>query len=234
MNTVGYSRPLALCSVISVTRPLVAAAVGVGDERDLLQEDVERVLASARRRASNSRAHLHELLEVLDAALRLDRALGLERLDVAGLRTAPPRADRRPGPARASHRRRALPLAWRGRGQLAQLHRVHEPAQRLHRRGAEAGDLLGLRGGRPTPGLPERVGVGDHARERGLADAAPRRVGDPREAHDVGRVGEQRQVRDRVLDLRAFVELACRRSPGRRSRARTSVSSITRDIAFVR
>jgi hypothetical protein len=41
----------------------------------------------------------------------------------------------------------------------------------------------------------------------GLPDAAPRRVGHPREGDDVLRVAEDRQVRDRVLDLRALVEL---------------------------
>ena len=39
MNTIGYSRPLALWSVINVTRPSSSLArVGIGDERHLLQE----------------------------------------------------------------------------------------------------------------------------------------------------------------------------------------------------
>ena len=55
--------------------------------------------------------------------------------------------------------------------------------------------------------MSRRVGVREHARQRRLADAAPRRVGDPREADHVERVGQERQVGDRVLDLRALVEL---------------------------
>ena len=78
--------------------------------------------------------------------------------------------------------------------------------ERLDRGRAEARHLL-RRGGR----LPDRdvgsVGVREHARQRGLPEPAPGRVGDPREADDVERVREEQQVRDRVLDLRALVEL---------------------------
>ena len=65
--------------------PLVLGpGVGVGDERDLLQEDFERVLALRRARVELA-PDLYELLEVLDPALRLDRPLGLERVDIARL-----------------------------------------------------------------------------------------------------------------------------------------------------
>ena len=85
MKTIGYSRPLALCSVISVTRPSSSRArVGVGDERDLLQEDVEAVLVGLGGGVELAR-DLDELLQVLEAALGLDRALGLERVEVARL-----------------------------------------------------------------------------------------------------------------------------------------------------
>ncbi len=47
----------------------------------------------------------------------------------------------------------------------------------------------------------------EHARQRGLAEPAPGRVGDPREADDVERIGEELQVGDGVLDLGALVEL---------------------------
>ena len=73
-----------------------------------------------------------------------------------------------------------------------------------------AGPSIGTRAGwrRDVPhGLAERRRLGDHARERGLADAAPRAVRDAREADLVGRVGQQREIGDRVLDLRALVEL---------------------------
>ena len=47
----------------------------------------------------------------------------------------------------------------------------------------------------------------EHARQRRLPDPAPGRVGHAREGDDVLRVGEDGQVGDRVLDLRALVEL---------------------------
>jgi hypothetical protein len=49
--------------------------------------------------------------------------------------------------------------------------------------------------------------VGDDPRQRGLPDPAPRRVGHAGEGDDVLRVAEDRQVGDRVLDLRPLVEL---------------------------
>jgi hypothetical protein len=50
------------------------------------------------------------------------------------------------------------------------------------------------------------AGVPDHARLRRLADATARRVDHPPEGHGVGRVDEQREVGQRVLDLRPLVE----------------------------
>ena len=61
-KTASNSRPFALCSVISVTRPepsrLRGQRIGVGDQRDLLQEARERRLlrARARTRARRRRA----------------------------------------------------------------------------------------------------------------------------------------------------------------------------------
>ena len=63
-------------------RALAADRVLVGVERDLLEEGGERRLGRVLDPFAGER---DELLEVLDAALRLDRALGLERLDVAAL-----------------------------------------------------------------------------------------------------------------------------------------------------
>src|SRR6266404_9454684 len=62
-------------------RALAADGVLVGVERDLLEERRQarlRVLLLPLARERD------ELLEVLDATLRLDRPLGLERLDVTG------------------------------------------------------------------------------------------------------------------------------------------------------
>src|SRR5207248_9426856 len=119
------------------------------------QEGVERVFA--RRGAGiELAAHLDELLEVLDPALRLDRALGLQRLDVAGSleQRLDQLADRSRPPARdilAWTRSRAVGCGRLGRraGQRAQLgQRLHEAPQRLDGRGPEAGDLLGRGGGK--------------------------------------------------------------------------------------
>ena len=110
-NTTGNSSPFAECSVISVTELCLGIVlVEVGDERDRLEERLHarqpvgivdaaaRRLGRRRRRrrsrrarrgrrastcSSNSRADADELLQVLDAALRLDRALGLELGEVA-------------------------------------------------------------------------------------------------------------------------------------------------------
>ena len=82
MKTARNSRPFALWSVISVTRLCSPRMrVLVGEERDLLQEAGEARLV---RGCLVLLGHADELLEVLDPALRLDRALGLERVEVAG------------------------------------------------------------------------------------------------------------------------------------------------------
>ena len=134
--------------------------------------------------------HADELLEVLDAPARLDRPLGLERLEVAGA---------------LEH---ALDELGDGHLLRDRHERLQQAAQRLHgaqRRGREA-DLLGA-----AERVPERaadpVGERLQPRERGVPHPAPRPVRDPRERHRVARVVEHLQVRDRVLDLGALVEL---------------------------
>ena len=102
---------------------VVGARVGVGDERDALQEDVERVVLLLGGGVELAR-DLDELGEVLLAALGLDRALGLQRVDVA--RVVQQRLEQ------VADRHALLDA-------LAQpLHRVHEAPQRLDRGGAEA------------------------------------------------------------------------------------------------
>ena len=61
---------------------VVAQRVDVGDQRDLLQELADRALLGQRVVLARDP---HELLEVLQPPLRLDRPLGLERVEVAGL-----------------------------------------------------------------------------------------------------------------------------------------------------
>jgi hypothetical protein len=110
MKTIGYSRPLALWQRHQRHEALVVAArVGVGHERDLLEEHVERVARLGRGGVELAR-HLHELLQVLQAALRLDRPLGLERLDVAGLLQQ--RLQEVALPARLPPRARAAASSW--------------------------------------------------------------------------------------------------------------------------
>ena len=72
-----------MCSVISVTRRLLLLVlVLLPDERDELEELREARIGVARR---GLHRHAGELLDVLDPTLRLDRALGLELEEVAGL-----------------------------------------------------------------------------------------------------------------------------------------------------
>ena len=131
-----------------------------------------------------------ELLEVLDPPLRLDRALGLERVDVA---------------ASLEH---ALDELGHRQLERAGHQRLDQRAECLHglqRRRPHAGFLGEL--GR----LPERdavrVRVGLEASDRRVADPAPRLVRDPHQRDGVVRVVDHLQVRDHVLDLRPLVEL---------------------------
>ena len=177
---------------------VVAARVGVGHQRDLLQEHVQRVLLRGSAGVELA-PDLDQLLEVLDAPLGLDRALGLQRLDVAGLREQrleqipTPTGDTASAAASAARRSSAPIVSMKRRSALTAA-------------APRPGTCSGCGGGLPHRAV-ERGGVREHARERGLADAAPGRVGHAREADHVERVGQQRQVGDRVLDLGAFVEL---------------------------
>ena len=136
---------------------------------------------------------LHELLEVLDPALRLDRPLGLERLEVAGL---------------VQHLLEQLADGRAAvRALLQPLHRRHEAVERLARRRAERGDVVGLARPRPTPGCPScprgrARATATSARARACGELAIR-VNAPASC------GLTRNVRyvDRVLDLGAVVEL---------------------------
>ena len=84
---------------------LVAKVVLLGEQRELLEELLDRALLGG---GVVLARHAHELLEVLEPALRLDRALGLERLGVAGLleRLREQVAD--PAPPSARSRRRSM------------------------------------------------------------------------------------------------------------------------------
>ena len=72
--------------------------------------------------------------------------------------------------------------------------------------GPEPGDPLRLAEGVPDVG-PIGVGVREHPRLGAVADPSTRRVDDAGKRDRVGRVREQAQVGDRVLDLGPLVEL---------------------------
>ena len=139
MNTIGYSSPLALCRVISVTRPSSSLRVSASaTSATCCRKHVERRPRRRARGGVELAADLDELLEVLDAPLGLDRALGLERLDVAGLREQrlEQLGDRRAAAAASSRSSPIVPM---------------KRASALTAAGAEAGNLLGLGRRPPRP-----------------------------------------------------------------------------------
>ncbi len=89
-------------------------------------------------------------------------------------------------------------------GRLQGLHHDVKPSHRLDRCGAEAGGLRICH--RLEQRYPTRLGVGHEPLERGVADTAARPVGDPQQRHRVGRVVENGEVRDGILDLGPLVE----------------------------
>ena len=152
MNTIGYSRPFALCSVISVTSPSSSVRESASATSAICCRKTSSVSSPLGRARVELAPDLHELLEVLDPALRLDRPFCLERLDVARLREhrleqIAPTAAR----SSCSTRRRSS------------LHRVHEAPQRLDRGGAEPGDLSGAAAASQTdtPTLAEWATIRD-------------------------------------------------------------------------
>ncbi len=173
--------------VISVTCASSACErVLVGDERDLLQEARERRLLAL---AAELARDADELLEVLDPAARLDRPLGLERLERA-------RA--------VEHGLDELVDLELLAADLSDSITVWKPRTALTPAVAEPGG--GGVGHRVEERDPERLGVADEALDRRVADPAPRPVRDPHQRDGVRRVVEHLQVRDGVLDLGALVE----------------------------
>ena len=132
-----------------------------------------------------------DLLQVLDAALRLDRAVFLELGHVAGLLRR-----------ELHHPRGARAVVQVG---LQRVHHLDEPGDRALRSRREGGDLVDAMGGV------------DHAdaflacerfdrRDRRIADPALRHVDHTTERDDVLRVEQQPQVPQDVLDLLALIE----------------------------
>ena len=186
-----------MCRVIRVTLDSSRfEVVLVGVERDRLQELLERrelgwsldlaVGVELRRDAD-------QLLEVLDPALGLDRALGPQRVEVAGALQQSPRSSSATGAA--------LELG------AELLDQLDEAADRLDRRGAQPRHLLG------APARPPRSSARWCWRERGsrpwLVSPIPRRGELTTREKLTWSAGltQQLQVGDRVLDLGALVEL---------------------------
>ena len=191
MKTIPNSRPLALWSVISVTMPsLVAQVVLLGEERELLEELLDRPPSSAV--ASYSRATPTSSSRFSSRPCASIVRSRLERLGVAGL---------------LERLREQVAHAGAALGALAQpLHHRHEAAHGLDRGGGQAGHRLRARRPRPRSARRSCSRSPPAAPARSCADAAPRRVHDAPERDRVGRVHEQRQVGERVLDLGALVE----------------------------
>ncbi len=166
---------------------LAAERVLVGEERDLLEE-----LRQARlvRGLLVLLGDADELLEVLDPTLGLDRALGLERVDVA---------------ASLEHALDELGHRQLEGARHQRLDQCAEALDSLERRRPHSGLLREL--GCLPERDPVRVGVGLESSDRRVADPAPRLVRDPHQRDGVVRVVDHLQVRDDVLDLGPLVEL---------------------------
>ena len=155
--------------------------VGVGDQADLLEEGVEVVGLAGRP---------DQLLDVLDAAGRLDGVLGEQLLQVAG-----PLQDGFQQPGRAD----AVVAVGAQLGQ--QVVQVGQPGHGL------AGDAGRLGVGHDVgEGDAVLAGVAVHPGHAGVADTAFGDVDDALERHLVRRVGDGPQIGEQVLDLGPVVE----------------------------
>ena len=163
MKTAWYSRPLALCRVISVTfaSPLLEVVL-VGVERDRLQELLERgQLGVALERAVGVElgGDADQLLEVLDPPLGLDRPLGPQRVEVAAALQQRPQQ---------LGDRAVLELG------LELLDQLGEAADRLDRGGARGRAPTRARSATSQIVCAGGVGVGAQPPLAGVADPAAR------------------------------------------------------------
>ena len=148
------------------------------------------------------------LLQVLDPALRLDRAVLLELRQVARLLAG-----------ELHHARRARSVV---QVRLERVHHLHEPGDGALRARGQRGDLVDPMGGVDHADAllaRERLDRGD----RRVADPALRHVDDAAERDDVLRVQQQPEVAQDVLDLLALVEPDAAEHPVRRADAHQHV-----------
>ena len=199
-----------MCRVISVTTPASSSSgcvgdlVGVGDQRDPLEEvgepgrdgagvDVGRVGRRAGHRVVGELAgDRDELGEVLHPGLVLRVVGGLELVEVAGAREH--RLEDHVGPLpRVDHRLELLDHRRRSPGSLVS-DRVARPGASSARRSAS------------QKVIRSRCGERVDARLGAVADAALGGVEDPAQRDLVGRVDQHPQVGQRVADLAPLVE----------------------------
>ena len=169
---------------------VVAQVVLLGEQRDLLEELLDRPPSSAV--ASYSRATPTSSSRFSSRPWASIVRSACERLGVAGLLERLRRAGRR---------RRRRPRRARAAAPSTDMKRSTALIAAAPSPGTDSGSAATSQTGSPIvfacpPDAPCEV----------CADAAPRRVHDPRERDRVGRVHEQRQVGERVLDLGALVE----------------------------
>ena len=169
-------------------RVLLLVLVLLTDERDELEEFVEG-------RVGVTRCGLHrdagKLLQVLDAALRLDRALGLELQEIAGLLSG-----------ELDHACRAGALV---EVRLQRRHHLVEAGDRAPSPGVQQRVLVDAPA-RFDDVDPLRRGERLDRRHRSVADPALGHVHDPPERDDVLRIQQQPKVAEHVLDLAPLVE----------------------------
>ena len=182
-------------------RSSVDQRVGVGDQRDLLQEAGERRLLGARVVLARD---ADELLQVLDAARGLDRAARPR-----AARSRPMRPERSSTPRAASPTPRA-----RRRDRAARRIKPRKPRTAALGGRREAG-ALGIGDAHPTASRrakPARARPGG----RRSSSPMPRRGWLMMRRSEISSAGlsSTLQVRHRVLDLGALVEARRRRSPG--------------------
>ena len=187
-KTTGNSSPLALCSVIRVTSARSTSSESWSEKSEISWRNASSEASSWPRVLVLARDP-DQLLEVLDPALRLEGALGLEHVHVAARRERLLEQGRGPRLGRLGpqvvHQRRELAHLPRGGRRERHRRRVLDG---LHERPAHVGRVLR----QPLEGR--------------LADPPPRAVHDPPERHLVGRVGDHLEIRDRILHLGPLVE----------------------------
>ena len=194
-----------MCRVISVTVDSSSSYSSCSPTSETCSRNSARPASGSRAAAPSPR---RELLDVLDAPLRLDRAIGLELDEVARLLRG-----------ELHHAGRARPLVV---VRLQRGHHLVEAGDRALRACVEHGDLVDT-----AAGLDDvdalGGGVGLERRHGRVADAPLGHVHDTPERDHVLRVERQPQVAEHVLDLPALIEANAAEDPVGRAHAHEDV-----------